>query len=214
MKIHIRSAVPGDGDFLAWVMLSATRSHLKYGAWEHYVGGTERDCLTFLKNIAETKISHLFHYSTFFVAEIEGKKAGALSGYDPRASGFPVYLQAQQEVFQKLGWTEEAQKAAFKRHIPFLACTPKDTEGAWVVESVAVLPEFRRKGVLTVLLSEVLDKGRKNGYTLAQIGVLIDNTPARSAYEKQGFTFNSQKTNPEFDVIFGSPGIAKLILEL
>jgi ribosomal protein S18 acetylase RimI-like enzyme len=95
-----------------------------------------------------------------------------------------------------------------------MSCTPEDTEGAWVVESVAVLPEFRRQGVVTALLSEVLDGGRKNGYTLAQIGVLIDNIPARSAYERQGFIFESQKTTPEFEAVFGSLGIAKLILEL
>ena len=77
MKIKIRTAGPEDASFLAWVMLTATRSHLKYGAWEHYVGGIEQECLTFLSYVATTKLTHLFHYSTFTVAEIDGQMAGA-----------------------------------------------------------------------------------------------------------------------------------------
>ncbi len=126
----------------------------------------------------------------------------------------PVFTQAQPEVFQKLGWMEKAQKAAFKRHIPFMTCAPEDTKGAWVVESVAVRPEFRRQGVISALLVEMLERGRRNGYPCAQIGVLINNTPARLAYEKQGFQFHSEKRNSEFEAVFGSPGIAKLMLGL
>jgi hypothetical protein len=58
MKIDIRPAGPDDAQFLAWVMLTATRSHLNYGVWEHFVGGTEQDCLSFLNCIATTQQSH------------------------------------------------------------------------------------------------------------------------------------------------------------
>ena len=33
MEINIRLAKPDDASFLAWVMLTAARSHNKYGAW-------------------------------------------------------------------------------------------------------------------------------------------------------------------------------------
>jgi GNAT superfamily N-acetyltransferase len=139
MKIDIRPAGPEDGPFLAWVMLAATRSHLSDGVWEHFVGGSERDCLSFLSLIATTHQSHLFHYSTFIIAEMNGQKAGA-----------------------------------FERYLPWTTCVPKDSEGAWIVESVAVLPEYRRQGVISTLLTEVLETGRRGEYPWAQIGVLIN----------------------------------------
>lgn len=214
MNIDIRSAKPDDAQFLAWVMLAATRSHNKYGVWEHYVGGTEEDCLSFLQLIATTQKPHLFHYSTFIVAEVNGQKAGALSGYDPKVLGMRAFTQTLPEVIQQLGWTANDQKAALDRYLPFMTCTPDNAEGAWVVESVAVLPEYRKKGIVSMLLAEALDRGRKNGFKLTQIGVIIDNKPARRAYEKQGFKFDKEKRHPNFEEIYGSPGIARFLLAL
>ena len=214
MNIDIRSARPEDAPFLAWVMLTASRSHLKYGVWEHYVGGTEQDCLCFLSLIANTQRPHLFHSSTFIVAEVNGQKVGGLSGYDPKLLGMRAFMQSLPEVFQKLAWSVDQQKAAAERYRPWMTCVPDDTEGAWIVESVAALPEYRRQGVVSRLLAEVLNRGRKSGYKRAQIGVLINNTPARRAYEKSGFKFDSEKRNPTFEATFSTPGISKLLLDL
>jgi ribosomal protein S18 acetylase RimI-like enzyme len=214
MNIGIRSAKPEDAPFLAWVMLTASRSHLKYGVWEHYVGGTEQDCLSFLSLVATTQKPHLFHSSTFIVAEMDGQKVGALSGYDPKVLGMKAFVQALPEVFQKLDWAMDEQRAAVERYRPWMTCIPDDAEGAWIVESVAALPECRRQGVVSRLLDEVLNRGRRGGYKRAQIGVLINNTPARLAYEKSGFKFDSEKRNPSFEETFGTPGIAKLLLDL
>jgi GNAT superfamily N-acetyltransferase len=214
MNIDIRSARPEDAPFLAWVMLAASRSHLKYGVWEHYIGGTEQDCLSFLSLIANTQKPHLFHSSTFIVAEVNRQKVGGLSGYDPKVLGMRAFVQSLPEVFQKSEWTVGRQKTAAERYRPWMTCIPDDTEGAWIVESVAALPEYRRQGVVSRLLGEVLDRGRRSGYKRAQIGVLINNTPARLAYEKSGFKFDSEKRNPSFEATFGTPGISKLLLDL
>jgi len=214
MNIDIRSAKPEDAPFLAWVMLAASRSHLRYGVWEHYVGGTEQDCLSFLSLVAATQKPHLFHFSTFIVAEVNGQKVGGLSGYDPKVLGMKAFVRSLPEVFQKLDWTMDQQKAAAERYLPWMTCIPDNTEGAWIVESVAALPEYRRQGVVSRLLAEVLDRGRRSGYKRAQIGVLINNMPARLAYEKSGFKFDNEKRNPSFEATFGTPGIARLLLDL
>jgi ribosomal protein S18 acetylase RimI-like enzyme len=214
MNIDIRSARPDDAPFLAWVMLAASRSHLNYGVWEHYVGGTEQDCLSFLSLIATTQKPHLFHYSTFIVAGMNGQEVGALSGYDPEILGMKAFMQALPEVFQKVDWSRDEQKAAVERYLPWMTCMPDDAEGAWIVESVAALPEYRRQGVVNRLLGEILKKGGSSGHKRAQIGVLINNTPARRAYEKSGFKFDSEKRDPNFETIFGTPGITKLLLDL
>jgi len=214
MTIDIRSARPDDAQFLAWVMLTAGRSHLQYGIWDHYIGGTEPDCLSFLSLVATTQKPHLFHYATFLVAEHDGQQMGALSGYDPKVLGMQAFTEALPEVFQKVGWSRDEQKAALERYLPWMTCMPDDTEGAWIVESVAARPEHRRKGVVNRLLDEILNRGRESGYNRAQIGVLINNTPARRAYEKSGFTFVDEKRDPTFEAIFGTPGITKLLRDL
>jgi ribosomal protein S18 acetylase RimI-like enzyme len=214
MNIDIRSARLDDAPFLAWVMLAAARSHLAYGIWDHYVGGPEQACLSFLSLIATTQKPHLFHYSIFIVAEIDGQGAGALSGYDPKVLGMKAFTQALPEVFQKSGWSRNEQKAAVERYLPWMTCMPDDAEGAWIVESVAALPVYRRQGVVSTLLEKVLERGRSSGYKRAQIGVLINNTPARRAYEKSGFKFDSEKRDPTFEATFGTPGITRLLRDL
>jgi len=214
MNIHIRSARKDDAPFLAWVMLAAAWSHLRYGIWDHYIGGTEHDCLLFLSHVAATHEPHLFHYSTFIVAEINGQQAGALSGYDPTILGMKAFAQALPEVFQKAGWSRDEQKAALERYLSWMTCVPDNTEGAWIVESVAARPEHRRKGVVNRLLDEILTRSREGGYKRAQIGVLVNNTPARRAYEKSGFIFDSEKRAPTFEAVFGTPGITKLLRDL
>jgi hypothetical protein len=115
VNIDIRSARADDAPFLAWGMLAASRSHLKYGVWEHYAGGMEQDCLSFLNLIANTQKPHMFHSSTIIVAEMNGQKVGALSGYDPGVLGMKAFVQSPPEVFQKLNWTVDQQKAAAER---------------------------------------------------------------------------------------------------
>src|SRR4030042_3312736 len=154
MNIDIRSARADDAPFLAWVMLTASRSQLKFGVWEHYVGGTEQDFLSFLSLVATTQKPHLFHSSTFIVAEMDGQKVGALSGYDPKVLGMKAFVQALPEVFQKLDWAMDEQRAAVERYRPWMTCIPDDAEGAWIVESVAALPECRRQGVVSRFLDE------------------------------------------------------------
>jgi len=125
-----------------------------------------------------------------------------------------AFTQALPEVFQKVGWSRDEQKAAVERYLPWMTCMPDDAEGAWIVESVAALPEYRRQGVVSRLLDEVLERGRSGGYKRAQIGVLINNTPARRAYEKSGFKFDSEKRDQNFEATFGTPGITRLLLDL
>ena len=138
----------------------------------------------------------------------------ALSGYDPEESGMTSFIRSLPEVYSKFGWSMSDQNAAFERFSPFFSCVPDDAEGAWIVESVAVLPEYRKQGIVSRLLDEILDIGREKGHKLAQIGVLTGNTPAIRAYEKAGFHFVDEKRSSDFEAVYGSPGISRLIMDL
>ena len=63
MDVEIRPARPDDAEFLAWLILTAGRAHVKRGIWEVILGGTEQGSLEFLNLLAVTATPHLFHYS-------------------------------------------------------------------------------------------------------------------------------------------------------
>ena len=212
-KISIRTAKPEDASFLAQVILMAGRAHVKRGIWEVILGGREEECLAFLQLIAVTKIPHLFHYSCYLVAEVDGSPAGGLGGYDPRYLGYQALRKAILEVVQKSGQSRIGPEAE-KRSARISGCIPDAIEGVWVIDSVATFPELRRQGIASMLLEEILEKGRKLRFRRAQINMYIGNTPAQRVYEKLGFRVVEEKRDPTFESEIGSPGMLSLICNL
>ncbi len=213
MDITIRPAGPEDASFIAWVMITAGRSHLARGFWDQYVNGTQEECLAFVRNVALTAKPHPFHHSIFIIAEKDGKPLAGLSAYDPERVSIGHYLEALPEVFEKAKWSKADQMAGLKRIESFLTCLPDNAPKAWIIESVAAKPEARRQGITNLLLTEMIERGRKAGYERAQISVLIGNTPARRAYEKCGFRLSEGKRTTAFEDTYGTPGIERLLLE-
>lgn len=196
--------------FVAWVILMAFRSHLERGLWDFFVDGSEAECLRFLEALAGTKTRHWEHYANFVVAEVDGKPVSALSGYFESECGGPALGQGVREAGQALGRSEEEDAAGWQRAGSIGHCAPEHAPGAWIVENVATLPEFRKQGLVDQLLGEILDKGRARGAAVAEVGVLIGNDPAQRAYEKAGFAVVDEKCHPEFEDVYKSPGIRLL----
>jgi len=213
MNIQIRPARPEDAQFLAWVILTSGRAHVKRGIWEVILGGMEEENLVFLKRLTITRTPHLFHYTCFIVAEVDGRLVAALGGYDPKVLGYPALRQAVVEVSKEMGFSGP-DKAAMKWSERVLCCIPDEVEGAWVIDSVATVPEFRRKGIVNKLLEEILEKGRKQGFRRAQINMYIGNIPAQRAYEKHGFEVVDEKRHPDFEAEIASPGMVRLLRDL
>lgn len=214
MTIVIRNAQAEDAPFLARVMLTASRSHRPYGLWDHFVKGDEKACLDFLQKIAVTKTPHLFHHNVFLIAEKDGQAVAGLSGYDSATHGMKVFSRNVPEVCNGVGWTGDDLKAAFGRMLSYAACMPEETPNVWIVESVAAMPDARRQGVMNLLLTEILARGKAKGYEKSQISVLISNIPARRAYEKAGFRYVAEKRDPEFETTYGDYGIVRMMREL
>jgi ribosomal protein S18 acetylase RimI-like enzyme len=68
--------------------------------------------------------------------------------------------------------------------------------------------------MVSKLLEEMLEKGRKQGFQRAQINIYIGNTPAQKAYETHGFKVLDEKRHPDFEEEIGSPGMMRLVREL
>jgi len=214
MAVKVRPGRQDDADFLAWVMLSASRAHLPLGVWDLIIGGTEDQCLEYLHHLALAEPRSLCHFEGFLVAEVDGQASAALSGYGMKTGGWALVGQAMSNVQQELGWTESDVAASRQRVAPAWACFLPDIGADWGIENVAIRPERRRQGLLNVLMDATLQDAVSHGAKLAQITTYIGNQPACSAYEKVGFRVRDEKRCADFESLLGSPGFLRLTRDL
>lgn len=181
------------------------------GFWDLAIPGDEAARLRTVGRIANARAKSFCHWSGFLVAEVDGKAAAGLSGYTkPSVLAGSALFEAMGEAFEAEKWTPADREAMGPRIAPFLTCVPETPEDAWVVEWVATLPAYRGKGLVRQLLGAIIERGRQQGFQLAQIGVLIGNTPAQRAYEGAGFRFVDEKRHPDFERVIGCPGILRM----
>jgi ribosomal protein S18 acetylase RimI-like enzyme len=213
MKTKIRPGRPDDADFLARVMMLASRGHLHRGVWDLIVGGSEENCLDYLRRLALAEPVSLCHHSSFIVVDHDGMPAAALCGFDPRAGGWEVLADAMKNVQRQKGWTQADEKASADRTAPVWQCTFDTLDGAWVIESVATIPEYRRRGLADSLMAEILEVGRARGHRIAQLTILVGNLAAQRAYEKAGFRIEAEKRSPAFEAALGAAGFMRMVQE-
>jgi len=211
----IRQAKPEDASFLAKTILMAGRAHVSKGIWEVILDSTADEVQAFLRNLSITQIPHLFHYSCYLIAEDQGSNPmGSLGGYDPKKSGYLNLHQAIPEVVKKLNLPVQFWSYAEERASRILSCLPQEVDGAWVIDSVATLPEHRGKGVASKLLGQILAKGRKLGYAKAQVNMYIGNDPALQLYRTFGFEIIEETRDAYFERSIGAPGMLSLTKDL
>jgi translation initiation factor 4G len=196
--------------FLAWVNMTASRSHLERGVWDLYVDGSEEECLRLLTALATTETQHWARWSNFIVAEVDGTPAAALCGYFDEELGTPLLLRGVSEADRTVGRSEEDGAAGWQRAGAIAQVMTGHAPGTWIVECVATRPEFRRRGLVDRLMAEILERGRQRGATVADIGVFIGNDPAQRAYEKAGFTIVAERRHPEFEAAYKCPGVRSM----
>jgi ribosomal protein S18 acetylase RimI-like enzyme len=192
-------------------MMLASRGHLERGVWDLIAGGSEENCLDYLRRLALAEPVSLCHFSSFVVAEHDGKPAAALCGFDPHAGGWEVLADAMKKVQREKGLTQVDEKASADRTQPVWKCTFDTLDGAWVIESVATLSEYRRRGLADSLMAEILEVGRARGHRIAQLTILIGNLAAQRAYEKAGFRVRDEKRHPDFEAALGAPGFMRMV---
>jgi translation initiation factor 4G len=200
--------------FVAWVILTAARSHLPRGAWDLYIDSTEQATLAYLETLCATEKWHFGSWKNFIIAEVDGKPAAGLSGYFEEECGGTAIMEAMNDTNAKLGRTPEEHQAGWERFGSMLRLIPQHVPRTWIVEWVATAPEFRRRGLIDTLMGEILDTGRSKGATTSDIGVLIGNDPAQRAYEKNGFALVQEQTDEEFEAAYGSAGMRLLRREI
>ena len=207
-NLKIVDARPQHADFIAWVILTAFRSHLERGFWDFIRPGTDAQLLRYLRALTTSKALHFTHLSLFIVAEVDGEPAAALSGYFDEEHGGIKLRDGMEEADAATAQVPDAQ--ALDRALTILNVAPEHPPGTWIIEDVATRPQFRRRGLVDVLMEEIMERGRKRGATVSDIGVFIGNDPAQRAYEKAGYVLVGEKCDPQFEAVYKTPGVRSL----
>ncbi len=197
--------------FIAWVQLTAFRSHLPKSMWDFFIDSSEEDVLRFLAALATTESQHWGSYQGFIIAEVDGTPAAAMTGYFEAESSF---MQGVAEACRTIGMTDRDVGAGWKRADTIELVGTPHAPGAWITENVATKPEFRRRGLVDRLLAEMMDRGRAKGATIGEVGVFIGNDNAQRAYEKAGYEVVEEKLHPDFEAVYKCPGVRQLRREL
>lgn len=196
--------------FIAWSRLTADRAHRPRGIFEFYIDGTEAETLAFLEAASGSEMPSPGQYRNFFIIEEGGTLLAALCGFFPRDYD-PARTAAHiSEVSQRLGRTP-AQHTAGRKAIDVWDLVHLDAhDDTWIIAWVATGPEYRRRGLCDSLLTKIMAVGRARGATVADVGVYIGNDAAQRAYEKAGFAVVLEKRHPDFERVFGAPGVRLL----
>jgi translation initiation factor 4G len=214
MGIRIRRAAESDLDLLLWVMLAASRSQLDRGIWEYLNASGEAETLSFLRRLLTSDTLHLFHWSLFLVAELDGEPGAAMCAYDSSTQGFDVALPEMMAATAAEHIDTEDPEYVRRTGVMlggFIMDDPGPSGPRWVIENVATTPEMRRRGLVDGLLHQLLGHGRERGFEYAQISVFIDNERARRAYIKAGFEPLAEQRSEDWAREIGCPGTEMLL---
>lgn len=214
VMVAVRDATSADVDFIAWVMLTASRSQLDRGIWEYLYDLDEASALRFLRQVTVTDEIHLFHHSLFMVAEVDGEPAAAMCGYDPPTQGFGVLGTVMPRVLGELDLRVDEVEMARRSDVLLSGFPPDPAEHPWIIENVATKPGFRRLGLVDQLLCAQLDRGRDGGYHHAQISVFLGNEPARRAYVNAGFESIDEQRSDGWAEEIGCAGVEVMLQPL
>jgi len=212
LRRAIRPASSGDLSRISFLSYVAGQGHVETSAYDLMIPGhpgPTRERLGFLSRVLNTRTISWFHHTHYTVAEERGEVAAALSSCTKEDARTLPLLAALKEV----GWTDGELEAMSWRMQPFLRAMPGFRHDAWIIENVACMEHYRRRGLAQALLEEAVQRGSEAGCTCFQLNVYIGNELAIKAYEKCGFRVEGEKRDPAFETIFGCPGMYRMTLE-
>jgi GNAT superfamily N-acetyltransferase len=201
-----------DASFIARNILASQRGPLPRGWFDIVLQRDERFCLEFCANLAIARARSWWHSSLFSVAEVDGRHASALCGFGDEGV-YRASFAAMHEACLAMGIGAAEEAELWPRGQFILSATTSEA-GAWTIENVGTLPEYRGTGVTEALLEHEFARARAAGFKRAQISFLIGNETAERAYRKVGFEFAQEKRAPDFELACGSPGLRRLARDL
>ena len=177
-EVTIRDAREDDAEFLAQVILAAAHmSDMGADTANSTATATAASAgdLTAICRRTDT----LYSWRNARIACACGKRAGAMVSYPG-----DIYVAARSITFPLLPGLTQAQ----------IDATDIETlPGEWYLDSLAVLPEFRRAGIGKMLVMDAIERGRNAGYTQCTLLAEKSSTHLVEYYTRLGFAIESSK---------------------
>lgn len=173
-ETKIIDAVPEDAPLIAWAVMEAIGEGI-INEWSKE--RTREDVCNVFSVLASRKDTQYSYLNTRIAVTPEGEKAGvcvSYNGRDIKRLRRPFFEEAN----RVLGWDMSDEE---------IESFPCETCGEeFYLDTVAILPEHRGKGIGSALIADAYEKARNAGLPLGLL-VADDNPEARKLYESQGF---------------------------
>ena len=214
MEPVIRAASAADAGAIAYAAYLAGQGHCRASTYDLMIPGGRpgptAERIYLIKRLVEAETVCWLHYSHYRVAVLDGRVAASIGAFRAEDSGNIDLIKALRET----GWTDEEIARMSTEVRVYARVEPPVPRDAWMIENAAVLPGFRRMGLMTALLEAVIDEGRRTGLKTALLACNMGNEAARRLYERAGFVITAERTDTEFETVFGCPGMWQMTLEL
>jgi len=210
MTTELRPARPADAPALARFADLASRGNGRLGPFDLAFPGPDAERLATLARIATTPTVGWLHWTLFRVAQVDGVVAAGVAGLSADEVTTDERIRA---VLVESGLSAEEIAAVHERIAPALTALPHPPPGAWTIDHVGTLLEYRGRGLVTTLLDQQLAEGRRRGFPFAQLDVLIGNDAAKRIYERTGFKVVAEFVHPDFQRALGAPGNLRMVKE-
>lgn len=166
MSITIRRATPHDVDFISWAVLEAIGGNFNNEVIMQHLSQLCRDSRT------------LYSWANAIMAIQDDQPVGCLICYDGaqyaqmRAATFPAIASFTGNDLSQMEMETEA--------------------GEFYLDSLAILPDFRGKGIGTMLLKAGIETARAFPVTRVGLVVAAHNGKAEKLYQSLGFCFQQE----------------------
>ncbi|WP_299398042.1 N-acetyltransferase [Pelagibius sp.] len=184
----IRAATAADVPFLARAEFEASLPPFGRSFWDDLLKESGTGTLEFLESKLREEAASWGAVEDFIVLEVEGTSAAACAVFaaDEHAEQGPLNLDRLDRVAAALSWTAETA-AAFRAAYQGIWSGGAEflkPQAELIVESVAVAPEFRGRGLGHALMRAAFDKAQGKGAASLGIMVIHGNDAAKALYEK------------------------------
>ena len=167
MELNIRKATAEDAPFIAQVVCTAIACE---ESLRGYCGENYMDVITQIASEEGTQYS----WQNALIAEVDGCLAGGIVAYDG-AKLYPLRGKTWDIIENITG----------KR--PFIV--DETQAGECYLDSLAVLPEYRGKGIAKQLILSLAEKVKNEGIPYVGLLVDVDNERGQALYKSVGFKF-------------------------
>lgn len=129
------------------------------------------DWMNTIAEVANLETSQ-YSYRNALIAEVEGSPAGVIVAYDGA----------------RLEELRSETMRIIRKYKPDFTISEDETEpGEYYIDTLCVLPQYRKMGIATKLIAAIHEKALAEGHT--QLGLIVDfdNPTAERLYTKLGF---------------------------